>query len=371
MTDAVNDNARALPGLCAMADALPNPTLIYDRQGVICVANMLASKAIGIPDDCPIEGKTTWQVLPPALREVVAAMQREVLIYASDARRDFQLVAQGENPKELDLHLAAVNGGGGQPSHFCLVLIDARHRQEVAELKKLDHLKSNFLAMISHELRTPLTSIRGAVHLLGETEPNKSDSARALVDIIQGNSERLIRLVNNLLEMVAIDNETFTVSKTEAYAGPLVSQAVERHADVAKTKFITLQQQTDDAHAPVDPERFVQLVSYLVDNAIKFTPPGGRITVLAKQLPSGSMRLTVSDTGCGVPAFAREKIFEKFYQVEEAMTRCCGGAGVGLFLARHIVSLHGGKIWMDCNGDGGSDFHAEFPNAVAQKTSGV
>jgi signal transduction histidine kinase len=363
MTDAVNQQSGCLPGLCAVADALPNATLIIDRQGVIAVANTMVSKTLAISDDCSLEGKSSWQVLPEGLRELVAAMQREVLIYASDAHRDFELPLPGAESKLLELHLAPVTGNSGQPTHFCLVITDASARQQVAELQKLDVVKSNFLAMISHELRTPLTSIRGAVHLLAETEPCKSESACALVDIIHSNSERLIRLVNNLLEMVAIDNNNFTVTKQRVYIAPLVRQALVRHEATAQAKFISLNATDDNAVSSVDTERFVQLVSYLVENAIKFTPHGGKITVSVHQQPNGPMQLTVSDTGCGVPQFARDKIFDKFFQVEDAMTRCCGGAGVGLYLARHIVQLHGGQIWVDVNPSGGSDFIATFPAA--------
>lgn len=364
MNDAVNESAKILPSLCAVVDALPAATLIINRQGVIVVANTVANKTLGIAADSTLEGKGMWQVLPVGLRETVAAMQREVLIYAADARRDFELILTNEEPRLLDVHLAPVSSNGGPPESFCLVLHDASHRQEVAELKKLDLIKSNFLAMISHELRTPLTSIRGAIHLLGETEPCKSDPACALVDIIHSNSDRLIRLVNNLLEMVAIDNDTFSMSRNIADINPLIEKALSRYRAVAKAKFITLEQSGQAAPVAVDEERIVQLISYLVDNAIKFTPHGGRVTVSVSNTGNGPVQIVVSDTGCGVPAYARERVFERFYQVEDSMTRCCGGAGVGLYLAQYIVTKHGGRIWMDSNASGGADFFALFPVAA-------
>lgn len=367
MSNAVNDNDQAMPALYAFADALPNAALILDRKGIICVANTRVSQTLGLSDDCALDGKSYWQVLPAGVRELVAAMQREVLIYASDARRDLEFGTPPQEPRLLELHLAPIHSNGGPPAHFCLVINDASARQQVAELKRLDTLKSNFLALISHELRTPLTSIRGAVHLLSETEPNKTESTGALVDIIHSNSERLIRLVNNLLEMVTIENETFTVTRTTANIEQLIQQSLERHAATAASKFATLTTECCPAVAPVDPERFSQLLNYLLDNALKFTPPGGRISITAKQLPEGALQLQVSDTGCGIPAYARERIFDKFYQVEEAMTRCCGGTGVGLFLARHIVEKHGGRIWADANAEGGTDFIAVFPVREEEK----
>jgi two-component system phosphate regulon sensor histidine kinase PhoR len=361
MSDAVNDQPGQMLELEALADALPTGLLVVNRQGTISLANTVVSALLGIPADQRLDGQMLWQVLPAGLRELVAAMQREVLIYGTEARRDFEFNVSNGKRRLLELHLSPVASRSAQPELFCLAMVEAADRQEVAELKKLDQLKSNFLAMISHELRTPLTSIRGAVHLLADSEVSAADPAKALVGIIQSNSERLIRLVNNLLEMVAVDNDTFVVSRTPAYIKPLVDQAVSRCESAAKAKFLTLGFAGSDCSAEVDPERFVQFVSYLVDNAIKFTPHGGTISIRATCDNAGALNIVVSDTGCGVPAYAREKIFDRFYQVEDPMTRCTGGAGVGLYLAKHIVLRHGGRVWVDSNACGGSDFHAHFP----------
>jgi len=187
----------------------------------------------------------------------------------------------------------------------------------------------------------------------------------ALVEIVRGNSERLIRLVNNLLEMVAIDNSTFSISRAPVSPGSLVRQVLDRYRDAARSKFVVMSFDEGTGVGLLDADRFKQLVGYLVDNALKFTPPGGRVSVSLSQLPSGPLQLKVSDTGGGVPAYARDCIFDRFYQVEDSMTRCCGGAGVGLYLARHIMQVHGGQIWMDPNSDGGSDFIAIFPGVPA------
>lgn len=365
MSDAVNHDAGRLPELEAVADAMPTAMLVLNRQGIVSLSNPHVNTVLGITGDCALEGKSIWQVLPLGLREVVGSMQREVLIYASDAQRDVELVMPDGKIRLLDVRVAPVNGRCGQPEHFCMVILNASDRQQVVELKKLDQLKSNFLAMISHELRTPLTSIRGAVHLLGESAACSADPARALVNIVQGNSERLIRLVNNLLEMVAIDDDKYSVKQSRVAIGPLVEQAVRRFQPAADAKFLSLDFSGNECEGHVDSERFVQLISYLVENAINFTPHGGRVSVKAICQPDGAVQVTVSDTGCGVPAYAREKIFEKFYQVEDPMTRCCGGAGVGLFLARHIVEQHGGRLWVDSNRSGGADFYALFPARVA------
>ncbi len=363
MSDTDNHDG-PMPDLLALADALPNAMLVINRQGTICLSNTLVATVLGLPGDQRVDGQPMWQALPAGLREVVAAMQREVLIYASDARREIEFTPPEGAPRLLDVHLAPVNGKGGQPEQFCLVLVDATDRQEVVELKKIDQLKINFLAMISHELRTPLTSIRGAVHLLGDGALAGADQGKALVGIIQGNSERLIRLVNNLLEMVTIDNETFVVSRTLVPIRPLVEQAVTRCEEAAKGKFLKLNYLSSDCTGSVDPERFVQFIYYLLDNAVKFTPHGGQITITTECGTDASVEVTISDTGCGIPAFARERVFDRFYQVEDTMTRSTGGTGVGLYLARHIVQAHGGRILVKPNADGGSIFEASIPSGV-------
>lgn len=361
MSDAVNDQSSRILEFEALADALPTGLLVVNRQGTITLANTLVSTLLGISTDQRLDGQGMWQVLPVGLRELVASMQREVLIYGAEARRDFEVICADGSRRLLGVYLAPIAGRNEQPDHFCLSLTEAADRQEVAELKKMDQLKCNFLAMISHELRTPLTSIRGAVHLLSENSVAATDQGKALVGIIQSNSERLIRLVNNLLEMVAIDNDTFVVNRSTAAIKPLVEQAIFRSEAAAKAKFLTLEYTGEDCSTDIDPERFVQFITYLVDNAIKFTPHGGSISVNATCNTEGALTVVVSDTGCGVPAYAREKIFDRFYQVEDPMTRCTGGAGVGLYLARYIVLRHGGRMWVDSNTCGGSDFHALFP----------
>jgi signal transduction histidine kinase len=247
-------------------------------------------------------------------------------------------------------------GDSSSPNYFLLTLMDASVQQEIDDLKKLDQLKSNFMAMISHELRTPLTSIRGATHLLHSHLPPAEDPSQlSLIGIVQTNTERLIRLVNNLLDMVTIENNSLTLVRRKENLCDLISQVLSKFESLARAKFQTLESQCFDVEWEVDAERFKQLVSHLVDNAIKFTPPGGQISV-GLRIGDGVIEVCVSDTGCGIPVHAREDVFSRFYQVQDPMTRCCGGAGIGLYLAGNIAELHGGTITVRSNSEGGSDF---------------
>src|SRR5687767_9344239 len=145
MSDAVNYESGRLPELEALTDALPNGLMVIDRQGKVVLANTLLSKILGASPDDPLEGKQMWQALPAGLREVVAAMQREVLIYGAEAHRDLDMALPHGAQKLLDLQLSPVSGKTGQPEFFSLSVSEAAERQEIAELKKLDLIKSNFL----------------------------------------------------------------------------------------------------------------------------------------------------------------------------------------------------------------------------------
>lgn len=369
MNDGVEKTGLPLPMLELVADTLPYALVVLARDGRVALANGRTYTVLGLSPDAPLDGQHMWQSFPPELRDSFAAMQREVVIYGTDVQRDVTFQSGNGEPVLLEVTLAAVPTNEACPEYYTLTIAEAKDRQETERLKKLDQLKINFLAMISHELRTPLTSIRGAIHLLGKCDALQSESDQALVQIVGNNSERLIVLVNNLLEMVAIENRTFTVSRMPTSVNDAIHQAMVKCEKAAGDKFISIAVDGNPMVAQVDPERMAQLVTYLLDNAIKFTPHGGQVSVRYDRTDDGELHLTVSDMGCGVPAHARERIFDKFYQVEDPMTRGCAGAGIGLYLARTIAEYHGGRMWVESNSAGGSDFRAVFPGAVSATVS--
>jgi PAS domain S-box-containing protein len=366
--DKTLENVEGVP-LESLLDSLPMGTLLFDRQGQVLQTNGKACELLGVSSDLPSHGKTLWEFIPSALRDAILALQREVLIYSTDAHKEFSVPDTSGNLRRVEVFVSGL-GDSASPNYFLLTLLDASVRQEVDDLKKLDQLKSNFMAMISHELRTPLTSIRGATHLLHSHLPAASDSSDfSLIGIVQTNTERLIRLVNNLLDMVTIENNSLALMPRPENVCELITQVLEKFEPLAKAKFQTLESRCDHVEWEVDSERFKQLIAHLVDNAVKFTPPGGRISVALKR-DGDRMEVCVSDTGCGIPVHAREEVFSRFYQVQDPMTRCIGGAGIGLYLAGNIAELHGGRIKVQGNADCGSDFIVIF-NRQGQLSSSL
>lgn len=222
----------------------------------------------------------------------------------------------------------------------------------------------DFVANASHELRTPLTSINLLVKSLREYPLEKEERDEFLADIDQ-ELQRLIHLVEELLDLSRLDRLAAEDTMLTVDVVPLLRDTLEIMRRKAADKNITLTYRLEDrATAFVVPHQIKQVVFNLVDNAIKYTPEGGQINVTLTQEPN-LLRLTVSDTGIGIPVEQREKVFERFYRVDKARSREQGGTGLGLSIVLEIVRRHQGKVWIeDGPGGRGSTFVVTLPRLV-------
>jgi signal transduction histidine kinase len=223
-------------------------------------------------------------------------------------------------------------------------------------LRELDELKSDFLGNVSHELRTPLAAIKGFVDNLldGVTGPVTGKQRHYLVRI-HDNVERLTRMVSDLLDLTRIEAGKIELAHEAVDPGEMVAEATEGLRPLARARAIQLE--VDVAGCPPiwgDPDKVHQVLTNLVSNALKFTPSGGCVTVVAAPAPEGMVRLAVRDTGLGVPPGERDRIFDKFYQVGRVDGERPPGSGLGLTIARSLVELHGGRIWIEDGGGGAS-----------------
>ena len=252
-------------------------------------------------------------------------------------------------------------------------------------LKELDRLKSNFLATVSHELRTPLTSIIGYSEMLseglaGELQPEQSE----FVKTIHEKGEQLLGLIMGLLDLSKLESGTMAMKKRGAQIIPVLNEVVSTLTPNARKKNITLK---IDANEPLcelraDPERLRQVFLNLTENAIKFTPIGGSITLRASTIDSTDdadgadgfallaptqvrLEVRVLDTGIGIPARERVKVFDPFYQVDSSSTREYGGTGLGLSIVKRLVEAHGGTVTIEDNTPQGTVFVVSIPAAGA------
>jgi hypothetical protein len=227
-------------------------------------------------------------------------------------------------------------------------------------LRELDRLKDEFVALVSHELRTPLTSIIGYIQLLRDERASGLDTDH-FAEVIERNAERLLRLVGDLLFLSQIQSGQLALELRDTDLGRLAVEAVEEARPEAERKHIGLVLSAPALpRLAVDPTRIAQLLGNLISNAVKFTPEGGKaeITLAAE---GGEAVLSVADTGIGIAAADRERIFERFYRTEAATQRVIPGSGLGLTISRAIVDAHGGTIAVRSDGEHGSTFTVRLP----------
>jgi signal transduction histidine kinase len=233
-------------------------------------------------------------------------------------------------------------------------------RDDIRQLKEVERLKTDFVSTVSHELRTPLTAIRGALGLVlaGTTGPVASKT-RDLLQIGLQNTERLIRLINDILDVERIEAGHLWVRREPCELSEILRTTVESLRTVAMETQVTLALESD-ANPVVtgDPDRLVQVFTNLISNAVRFSPPGESVTVSLRTTPT-SVVVFVSDRGPGIPLEFRRRIFGKFQQADAAGS--AGGAGLGLAIVRAIVERHGGSIRFDSAPGHGTTFITELP----------
>lgn len=245
----------------------------------------------------------------------------------------------------------------GENRYFCSIMRD------ITDRKKVDRMKNEFVSTVSHELRTPLTSIRGALGLVGSGAVGELPAkAQPLVDIAEKNCDRLVRLINDILDIEKIEANKMEFDIQSYELLPLVNNA----ADVNRVYVtehganIVVFDGMPNARVMVDEDRFTQVLTNLISNAAKHSPEGGTIR-LATQARDGGVRVSVSDEGPGIPDEFRKDIFSKFSQADGSDTRKRGGSGLGLSITRAIVERLGGVISFDTQSGKGTSFHVDLP----------
>jgi len=242
------------------------------------------------------------------------------------------------------------------------------------DLRELDRLKDEFVALVSHELRTPLTSITGYLEMLVEDERDAlSPSQQRFVATASRNAQRLTTLVNDLLFLVQLDSGRIDLNRVETDLNELLLEAAEAATPAATGKQIELRLRADQLEPTVcDRTRIAQLIDNLVTNAIKFTPNGGRVEITAKQ-EADTIAISVSDTGIGIPADELALLFDRFYRASTATKNMIPGTGLGLTISRAIAEAHNGRITVQSTPARGTTFQLLLPAkrpALARRSTG-
>lgn len=281
-----------------------------------------------------------------------------IIDYASTlATGDFKVRLKHTGSDELGTLAKQLNETGAKLEK----VFDELHREHV-ELEKVERIRKDFVINVSHELRTPLASIQGYTETLLEGAIHDDQNNVRFLHIIRQNAERLGRLTADLLTLSRIEMKSQRFQFASYYVNPLLKDCIESLEPVAAKKRISLHlvPAPDRTEAFCDSEAVHQMMSNLLDNAIKYTPEDGRITVTAECL-NDFVRVGVSDTGIGIPHEDLPRLFERFYRVDKARSRELGGTGLGLAIVKHLARSQGGDVGVESVLGQGTTFWFTLP----------
>jgi signal transduction histidine kinase len=237
-------------------------------------------------------------------------------------------------------------------------------QDKLDERRRMEALKDEFISIVNHELRTPLTSIHGALGIINtKLGPEIPEDARRLLEIAYRNSHRLARLVDNVLDLQKIESGTVTFEVRVQPLRPLLEHAVEANQPYATQLGVTLvlEEAPPDVQVEVDGDRVIQVLTNLLSNAAKFSPPGERVGVSAAASGDSWWRVAVTDRGPGIPESFRGRVFQRFAQADSSTTRPRGGTGLGLSICKAIVERMGGRIGFETEPGRGTTFYFDLP----------
>jgi two-component system phosphate regulon sensor histidine kinase PhoR len=313
--------------------------LVLDPKGRVLVINQQAERMFHLPQAGDIRGASILEVSRrPEMRHII----HDVLAF------DF---VNGPYRKEVELdegrwfRVNAVRFRIDQKRESGCVLVF----HDITEIKQVEILRSDLVANVSHELRTPLTAIRGYAETLRQSPPDDPADAQHFLSIIENHAERLSRLTEDLLTLSDLESGKIELDFNAVDIGRVVQSVLEVFSDTANKKQVTLEQVIEPELPAVmgDVDRLQQLVINLVDNAVKYTPVSGTVTVKAQRaLINGicAVEVSIADTGVGIPEQAIPRLTERFYRVDKARSRDLGGTGLGLAIVKHIAQAHGAQL---------------------------
>ena len=240
------------------------------------------------------------------------------------------------------------------------------HSFDPDELRRVNKIRRDFVANVSHELKTPATSLRLLAESLEETIEDDPVQARLFAAQLKRETERLSRLITDLLDLTRLESQEQVENPAPVDVRGVLMTVLARMRRVARKKNITLQWRRFGRAAEYtvrgDETQLTSMFTNLVDNAVKYTPPGGKVEVTGGS-EGGEIVIRVSDTGIGIPEAKLPRIFERFYRVDKARSKETGGTGLGLSIARHIAENHGGRVAVESTPGEGSTFTVYLPRS--------
>ncbi len=337
-----------------------------DMQGRIVFVNQVGARLMGYTQD-EMEGKDLLALLGHARADGSPYKIEDSPIYGA-RRASAPIRARDEMFRHKDGHPIPVEYVA------CPMLSNGRVTgvvvafQDVTERRRLDRMKDEFISTVSHELRTPLTALRAALGLIaGGALEKRPEKRTQMMDVAIGNCDRLVRLVNDILDFERMGAGRLPMRFQEIEAKDLLRRATDLQHPSAQKAGIGFLIDAGALTLWIDEDRILQTLGNLISNAIKFSPRGSDIVLRAKAQSATEAILSVEDKGRGIPPEKLDIIFERFQQVDASDSRDMGGTGLGLAICRNIVRQHGGRIWVESTVGKGSAFYFTIPRTAARQ----
>jgi two-component system phosphate regulon sensor histidine kinase PhoR len=339
--------------LAAVLDAIPEAVTAVDSAARIVSANRAALDLFG-------EGAAAGRSILEAFRSTaIQELVEECLAEGRIVRADISLFLPSE--RSFAATAAPIPGTDQHAAGAVLVLA------EVTEIRRLERIRRDFVANVSHELRTPVQLVKGFAEALEDGALSDPEKASRFVGMIGRNAERMEELISDLLSLASLEREEIVIETASSFIAPILESAretVRAKPSASDTDIDILCDQR--LEAVVNAGLLEQAVINLLDNAVKYSPPGSRVAVKAKA-EGEKLVIEVRDRGIGIPAADIGRIFERFYRVDKARSRELGGTGLGLAIVRHIALAHGGSVSVESWEGEGSTFRMELPLAGPRK----
>jgi two-component system phosphate regulon sensor histidine kinase PhoR len=339
----------------AILDGMIEGVIAVDGRDIILLMNERARSMFGL-DATRGERKPFLEVirnteLHEVFRESRAAGEGSV------SHRELRLAI----PVERHVQVNAVPLRLG-PDEVGVVMV----LHDVTELRRLEQVRTEFVANVSHELRTPLTAIQGYLETLLSGALEERQNARRFLEIVFRHTERLGRLLNDLIDLSNIELGRVALKLAPTRLDEVIDTVLAIMGPKAASERVGLSSRlpADLPTVLADRDRLVQVVLNLVDNAVKYTPEGGRVMVQARTAAEGQVEIDVIDTGIGIPPVDLPRITERFYRVDKARSRELGGTGLGLAIVKHLVFAHGGQLRIESEPGRGTTVHVTLPIGV-------
>ena len=334
----------------AVFNSMVEGVLVLDEENKVELVNQSLQKLFSLSGD--VRGRTIIEAFRlPDLAELMKRLRQECTM------QNYTLELPGMEERWVEVNAAAVLDRDGIQRGAILVFHD------LTRIKQLERTRQEFVANVSHELRTPLSLIKGFVETLLEGAKNDPEKTTRFLQTIEKHADRLTFLIEDLLTISRLESGQIIMNlhsldmreETQRVADDLRSRADEKQMALDN-----LVPEGVQAHA--DADRLQQVLFNLVENAIKYGRPAGRVTIGGGPAAEGKIEMWVRDDGPGIPPESRERVFERFYRVDRARSRETGGTGLGLSIVKHIVQAHGGEVWLKSEEGEGTAFHFTLPS---------